>query len=144
MAGVAQGILLGSLLRRHPYKTYLLLSATSLALAANLIFLVVFPVTIDRSVSVYLLGQLSKNPKGMTEVELNERLIHQYVEQYQGVNRRMQEQISSGNVQIAGERYLLTPQGRTFIQFCDSVIDIFGVDPRFIRASESNPTLPQQ
>jgi hypothetical protein len=138
VACIPQACLLWCLLRNFPGREYILLAATSLAFAANVIFLVVFPVTIDRSVSIYLLGQLSRASLGMTESELNERVINQYIREYKGVARRMQEQMLSGNVEISGDRYRLTRQGEAFIRVSDGIVELFGVDPRYIRASAGN------
>ncbi len=138
IACLAHSTFLWWLLRRHHSREYVILSALSLAFATNVIFLVVVPVTIDRSVSVYLLGQLRDHPAGMTEAELTDQLVHQYVKEYRGVSRRMKEQILSGNVSVSGDRYLLTPQGQTFVSFSDSVTDTFGVDPRYIRSPNAH------
>ncbi len=138
IAAVIHTLLLTFFLRRVPHREHVVLSAVSLALSLNIIFLVTFPVTIDRSVTVYLLGQLSSHPSGMTESELDERLIHQYVGEYRAVNRRMREQMMTGNVTLEGERFVLTQQGKNFMGFSAVVADVFGVDSRFIRSSNSN------
>ncbi len=64
VAGILQLIFSAGLLRRSRLfiaETIprLACAETSLALAFNLVFLVVEPITIDRSVTVYLLSQLA-------------------------------------------------------------------------------------
>lgn len=126
-------------LAKHRSRDYLILSAISLAFAANTTFLIVFPVTIDRSVSVYLLGQLLTHPSGMTENELSQRLIREYVTEYRGVDRRMQEQMLTGNVKVTEGRYTLTEQGKLFMHFSGLVSNLFSVDPRFVRPLNDGP-----
>lgn len=135
IAAFLHAALLAYVLRISSHREHAVMSAVSLGLSVNVIFLVIFPVTIDRSVSVYLLGQLSGHPAGMTETELSEQLVRQYVVQYRGVDRRMREQISTGNVELQGDRFFLTQQGKNFIYFSGVVTDLFGIDPRFVRSS---------
>lgn len=130
------GLLVWAFLKGRRDRECVVVSAISLAFAANVIFLVVFPVTIDRSVTVYLLGQLSRHPAGMTEGELNERVVAQYVDEYRAVNRRMEEQMFTGNVRRESDRYYLTSQGDRFIGFSRLVARVFGLDPKYVQASE--------
>jgi len=142
VAAILHAAFLIASLKRSPHRAHAVASAVSLAFAANVIFLVVFPVTIDRSLTVYLLGQLSEHPAGMTEGELNDQLIRQYVGEYRGVSRRMREQMVTGNVTRDGERFVLTPQGEGFMAFSGVVARLFGVDPRFLRLPNSSSPLP--
>lgn len=121
-------------LRRDPA---LILAALALSLAANVIVLVVVPVTLDRSVSVFLLGQLAKNPDGLAEEALEERLIEDYVIGFGAVERRMDEQTASGNVEIVDGKYRLTAQGRRFIAISTPLAKAFGADLRYLRGGSS-------
>lgn len=116
----------------------LVCGATSLALSINLVFLVVVPVTIDRSVTVYLLGQLAQSSNGLTEEELTTRLSEQYVREYRAVERRMREQVVSKNVWRDDDRFVLSEQGRDFISFSAFVGRIFGADMRYIGKERIN------
>lgn len=117
-----------------------LVAGAALAFAVNTTFLVVFPVTIDRSVTVYLLGQIAQSSVGLTEAEMRDKLIRQYVEEYGAVQRRMQEQLKSGNVISEGGTYRLSPQGDNLIKFSKYVASIFGADPKYIGGV--SPQLP--
>jgi hypothetical protein len=137
IAGFLHTIILMALLNGRPGIESIVIASVSLAFAINVIFLVVVPVTIDRSVSVYLLGQLSMSPEGLTEAQLNHRLINQYVGEFRAVDRRMREQITSGNVRVVRDRYLLTDQGQHFIDFSFRATHIFGIDPRYLNSNGS-------
>jgi hypothetical protein len=137
VAGIAHLFFLAPILGRRVGVEFVIIAAVSLAFAANVFFLVVFPVTIDRSVSVYLLGQLSQHPGGLSEEQLSQRMINQYVVEYRAVDRRMREQIVTGNIKAEGDLYLLTDQGQNFIRFSRVVSYIFGLDPRVVQLPES-------
>ena len=100
--------------------------------ALNLTFLVVLPVTIDRSVTVYLLGRLSHADKGLSHQELRDSLVSTFVDEFDGVGRRMGEQVTSGNVISSEGRFALTPKGATFVRFGRAVGRLFGADMRFV------------
>ena len=121
-------------------RSALIVSAGGLAFALNIVFFIVIPVTIDRSVSVFLLGRLTGSAEGLSKTELRDALVTTYVDDYDAVNRRMQEQITSGNVSYQAGRFILTPQGRQFIKFSRFVGSVFGADPRYISPpSNRNP-----
>jgi hypothetical protein len=107
-------------------------AAASLALSINLAFLITVPVTIDRSVTVYLLGQLAQSTDGLTEEELTSRLTEQYVGEYRAVERRMREQMASRNVRRENDRFVLSKQGIDFISFSTFVGRIFGADLKYL------------
>lgn len=145
VAGASQALLIFQFARMSKWRNALdsfalCCSSTSLALSLNMIFLVVAPVTIDRSVTVFLLGQLAQSPDGLSEEDLTTRLAEEYVGRYRAVDRRMREQIASRNVVKSGNRYLLSDQGKRFIDVSTFIGRVFGADLRYIRGEI--PTAP--
>lgn len=110
-----------------PVWGYLALSAASLGFAFNVTFLIVFPVTFDRSVTTYLLETLSASSEGLSKQELEDSLVDDYVKKQAAVDRRMLEQIYSKNVVRCGEKFCLTEQGQTFMKFEGAIKSIFGI-----------------
>lgn len=100
----------------------------ALALSFNLTFLIVFPVTFDRSVTTYLLEELA-HKKSLSIEEMQSLMIEDYVVRNNAVLRRMREQELSGNVVSQGDRYILTPQGRQFIGLSRAVRRLFSIPP---------------
>lgn len=80
-------------------------------------FLVVLPVTIDRSVSVFILGRMRKLERPVSEDEINNILKDEYVSALNAGKRRMDEQVLTGNVERINGGYRLTPRGQKFISF---------------------------
>ena len=121
------------------------LGACVLSLALNLSMFVIFPVTIDRSISVFLLGQMAARPEEHFSPARARALFEStYLGEFHQIERRLSEQTASGNVAPVGDGYVITPQGRAFIRFSGLVARIFGTDPRMVAARPPAPAEPPQ
>jgi hypothetical protein len=108
-------------------------AATLVAVSLNLTFFVVGPVTVDRSVSVFMLSRLADAQSPQTAEELRQAFAERYLGEWDQVGRRIQEQIASGNVEQASEdHYRLTAQGTSFMRTAQLISRVFGGDPRFV------------
>lgn len=108
-------------------------SACVLALSFNLCFLIVLPVTIDRSVSVFMLGEMAAHPgETYSPARMRDAFEQVYVGDFRQIERRLAEQETSGNVARAGDGYAITAQGREFVRLSGLIAWLFGVDPRFV------------
>lgn len=113
------------------------LAAAALSLSFDICFLVLLPVTVDRSVSVYLLSTIEQ--RQMSPAELQRAFVDGYVVKMGAVDRRIDEQRKSGNITVAPNgKVRLTKQGERFMAFSRLVARLFGTDPRFV----SGGTLP--
>ena len=115
-----------SLIPEPAFRRFFSLSLAALALSFNLTFLIVFPVTFDRSVTTYLLEELA-HKKSLSAEQMQGLLIHDYVINKKAVLRRMRAQELSGNVRGEGDLYTLTPQGERFIWVSRGVRWLFGI-----------------
>jgi hypothetical protein len=126
------------LVLRLPWAAQLLTArdaaaATLVAVSLNLTFFVVGPVTVDRSVSVFMLSRLAEAQSPLTAEELKQAFAERYVGEWDQVGRRIQEQIASGNVERASDdHYRLTAQGESFMRTAQFISRVFGGDPRFV------------
>ena len=131
---VATAILVGLVAlwpARRTRDSSLPIAAAALSLSFNLCFLVLLPVTVDRSVSVYLLSTIEQ--REMTPAGLERAFIDGYVVNMGAIDRRIDEQRKSGNVTVAPDgKVRLTPQGERFMAFSRLVARLFGTDPRFV------------
>lgn len=106
-------------------------AATAVAISLNLAAFVLGPVTVDRSVSVFMLSRLGQAP--LTSEELRASFAAQYTREWDQIGRRLKEQIASRNVeQTSDGRYRLTPQGQSFMATARTMSWLFGGDPRFV------------
>ena len=114
------------------------LGACVLSLSLNLSAFVILPVTVDRSVSVFLLGQMAAHPQEPYTAERARTVFETvYLGAFHQMERRLAEQTASGNVAPTAEGYVITAQGRAFIRFAGVVARIFRTDTRLIEAAPS-------
>ncbi|NUQ17815.1 MAG: hypothetical protein HOP95_05075 [Sphingomonas sp.] len=107
------------------------IAAAALSLSFNICFLVLLPVTVDRSVSVYLLSTIEQ--RQMSSAELQRAFIDGYVVKMGAIDRRIDEQRRSGNITVSPDgKVRLTAQGERFMAFSRFIARLFGTDPRFV------------
>jgi len=134
-AGAAVIVMAGLVIVRQRVEISLdtIVGATGLSFAFNLCLLVVFIVTIDRSISVYLLSRLDDRP--MTTAALRDQFVNEYVHSMAQIARRVEEQQASGNVMIDRQGVIhLTTQGQGFLHEARLGTRLFRTDPRFTAA----------
>jgi len=107
--------------KTHIFAEKLMHSLTSLSVLCC--FFVVFPVTTDRSVTVFILKKMESVHK-ISESEVNSIIVSDYVVGQNAGNRRLKEQVLSGNIKCEDE-CMLTSQGKLFLRFSDIVDTVF-------------------
>jgi hypothetical protein len=115
-------------------------SAAVLSLAFNLCFLVIFPVTIDRSISVFVLGQMAAHSdRAYSADQMAQVFSDVYIGEDQQIDRRMREQLLSGNVERVGDGYRISAHGKAFIQTSKLIAWLFDGDTRFVSPPSDQP-----
>lgn len=114
-----------------------------LSFGLNLAFFVLAPVTLDRSISVFMLGQMAEHPGRAYSADQMQKVFEDvYLTDDQQIERRMHEQLISRDVEAVGaDRYRISPRGRAFIAVSKLVAGMFDVDPRFVTPA-SDPADP--
>lgn len=109
-------------------------AAFATVLSVNLCFLVLLPVTVDRSISVYLLATIDRaEPGSYRSSSLQHQFIAGYVDDLHAIDRRIAEQKASGNLVVGPDGSLtLTAQGRRFLRMSRVVAELFHTDPHFV------------
>ncbi len=101
-------------------------SAAVLSLSLNLSFLVVVPVTVDRSISIFLLSAMEARPERALTPEAASTLFKQvYVDDYRQIDRRLREQAVSGNLAEAGGAYTITRRGALVVAIARATAWLF-------------------
>lgn len=115
----------------------LILAATCMSLAFNLCFLTVIPVTLDRSISVFLLARMeAAGPRGLSTAEARKLFVNDYVVGMDQIGRRYDEQLKSGNIELRDGRAVVSPQGARFLSFARMVSQTMHTDPRFVNLAK--------
>ena len=115
------------------------LSIAVIAMCFNVCFLVVFPVTVDRSVTTFLLEEIEKSDS-MTPNKLEEIFINEYIIKRQAIDRRIYEQLVTGNIKVTNNNVSLSARGRNFMKFSRLIRWIFQLPDRTLAESNSMVT----
>jgi hypothetical protein len=109
------------------------ISAAALSLGVNLSVLVILPVTVDRSVSVFVLGYMNAHrDRALTPEEVDAGFRRIYLDHLAQIDRRLKEQTQSGNLVEEGGRYRISEQGKAFMTTAAWVAWAFDTDRRLI------------
>jgi hypothetical protein len=126
---------ISALISHYWYKLPVESFIASLLVAAslNICFFIVFPVTFDRSVTMYLLSELKTNPKaencnGLIEKEFEQNLVSEYVYKQKAVSRRIFEQSEIGTIQTLGDCVQLSTKGEAFLEFSNLIKKAYAID----------------
>jgi hypothetical protein len=108
-------------------------TAAVLSMSINFGFFIIVPVAVDRSISVFLLAYMDEHPdEAFTSSQLRTAFSDIYVDRYQAMQRRMDEQLVSRNINQVGDTYQINDQGRAFVRFARVIAWMFDTDPRFV------------
>lgn len=108
----------------------------------TLAFFVIVPVTLDRSISTFLLSQMD-GWGGLTEPELRQTFEQDYLERNAAITRRLAEQLASGTIHRDDVgRFALTSRGTLFLRAARMITRLYGVPPTYVAAaaSEAEPS----
>jgi hypothetical protein len=105
----------------------------------HIVFFTHLPVTAERSISVFMLGYLDENQgSAFSKAEIETFFIERYVEEFGAFDKRLDEQILSGNVERTTDgSYRITKQGEALIDLYDRIADWYGIDKKLIHPEGS-------
>ena len=99
-----------------------------------MMFFTLVPVTIERSVSVYMLGYLNNNSQHtLTSDKISNEFINQYVKSDKAMQKRLNEQIYSGNVVAKNGGYVITDRGKSLVNIFLMIAKVFNVNTKIIK-----------
>lgn len=89
------------------------------------------PVTVERSVSVFMLSYMDQNDDaGITSDEFGDIFYDKYITDFGAFDKRFKEQLLSGNMEEAkdGEGYVITDSGRFVVNMFRFCAELFGTE----------------
>lgn len=98
----------------------------------NMLWLSLCIVSLDRSLSVFLLCTIEKYGEGISRETMDAVLEDVFIEKYEMLDRRFEEQRKSGNIRYHDGSYQLTNQGECLVAIFKTVGKLYAVDERFI------------
>jgi len=119
--------------KQWKFKLETIVSALIFTFSIHLSFFVIFPVTFDRSVTMYLLETLkqrgnSESCQGLSEEQLEEVFIKEYIRQNQAVNRRINEQLFIDFIKRHDQCVQLTDRGNKFLRLSEMITKIYALN----------------
>lgn len=103
----------------------------------NMVLFTLIPVTVERSVSVFMLSYMQENEgKAYTQEEMSEIFIDRYVYDFGAFEKRFNEQIVSGNIEATEEGYVITESGKRIVKMFRTVAEWFDTDKRIVYPME--------
>ncbi len=100
-------------------------AALVMSLSLHLAFFVVFPVTFERSITMFFLKELSL--ENLSSEQAEEILIKDYIIGKSAVAKRVEEQKIIGFVEDRNKCLQITGKGRKFLDFADMVNKFYGI-----------------
>ena len=113
-------------------NTESLISAVLISAAVHLSFFVVFPVTFERSVTMYLLQTIDGNENsesctGISKLELENRLIGEYVIKNKAIDKRVAEQKVLDFIKEENQCIKTTSRNKGFLKFSEIIKRMYSI-----------------
>ena len=105
----------------------------------NMVFLTLVPVTVERSVSVFMLSYMDENSDlSFTQESVGEVFTSKYVEDYGAFEKRFDEQVVTGTIeQNPDGSYSITERGRFIVKMFRTIAEWFDTDRRLVYPNEN-------
>jgi len=110
-----------------------LFDSSTIILSSTIIFLlsysfnITFPVTIDRSFSVNMLGALYQFDRPVSLSELDS-VVYKYFHEKDRLNKRIKEQLATGSIVVDNDLVELTERGKSIVEINMLLGRIFRLD----------------
>jgi hypothetical protein len=128
--GVLVPLAVDLLRARSTWFTSHTLLGISLGMAIAYSFHVTFPSLLDRSISMFVLSLLREKPLTPAEVQCN--YIQQFVITSGALDKRVKEQIATGNIEARDGKLYMTDRGRAMDSSWISMAGAFSVRKDFV------------
>ena len=114
------------------YSLQTFIAALAVAVSINLTFFVIFPVTFDRSVTMFLLNTLDSQDQkaqcsGLTKEALEDSLVNEYIKKQEALDRRIQEQAVTNFIKSNDNCVQITVPGRKFLDLSRLVATLYNL-----------------
>lgn len=114
------------------------LLALIFAFLLNFSFLSLILVSLDRSISVYLISYMAAYPeRTFTKDDMESIFWKGYIKEYEAMDRRIKEQLVTGTIEpVTDESYRITHEGVAMVGSWKLFAKLFPIDERFLYPEE--------
>ena len=105
----------------------------------NTVLFTLIPVTVERSVSVFMLSYMEENSdQTFTQESVGEVFTTKYVEDYGAFEKRFNEQVETGTiVENPDGTYSITERGKFIVKMFRTIAEWFDTDRRLVYPNEN-------
>ena len=105
----------------------------------NTVIFTLVPVTVERSVSVFMLSYMDENSdQTFTQESVGEVFTSKYVEDYGAFEKRFDEQVVTGTIEENPDgTYSITDRGRFIVKMFRTIAEWFDTDRRLVYPNEN-------
>ena len=140
ITGVVAAVIMGVLRKLWGFITTRdIIMMFTIFCCVNMVFLTLIPVTVERSVSVFMLSYMEENSdQTFTEESVGEVFTTKYVEDYGAFEKRCHEQVETGTiVQNPDGTYSITESGKFVVKMFRTISEWFNTDQRLVYPNEN-------
>lgn len=105
----------------------------------NFTLFTLIPVTVERSISVFMLSYMEENDNlQWTQGDVEDVFVSKYIEDYGAFEKRFHEQLETGSiVEEENGKYRITGRGKMIVRLFRIVANIFHTDQRLVYPNEN-------
>jgi len=105
-----------------------------LCCSINTVFMTLIPVTVERSVSVFMLSYMDTySDRTYTEEEISRIFVDEYVYEYGAFEKRFDEQLTTGTIEKNEDgSYSITSKGSFIVGLFRFISDVYDTDRRLV------------
>lgn len=143
MSGIVSAVFTYIIMRIKDNKSWLSAKDIFVVFCAccciNMAMFILIPVTVERSVSVFMLSYMDENDSvSYTEDDIKKIFVDKYVDEYGAFEKRFEEQIVTGTIEETSDgKYKITDQGKSIVGMFRVVADLFQTDKRLVYPNEN-------
>lgn len=109
-------------------------SVSGMFIGITLGWFILIPVTVERSVSVYMLSYMANTGRPVTEEQFGRIFYDNYIIGLGAFEKRFAEQCASGNIKKTDGGWVLTDNGAKVVKFFRMSSELFDTDRRLVNA----------
>jgi len=88
--------------------------------------------SLDRAISVFFISLMNSQESGLTERNIKEEFYSKYFEQDKAIERRIKEQLITGNIIKKDNKYIITERGKFTFKSFQALSKIFNIENNYV------------
>ena len=129
-------IILSIIIKRMLFKElngFDIFSIVVFYMSVTMVFFILVPVTVERSVSVYMLSYADESDTNFTKSDIENSFIDIYLKDFGAFDKRFDEQIETGTIEkVNDNEYRLNDRGRVIVRLFRLIATVFNTDKKLV------------